>query len=240
MNLLDLTMPTPAENLALDEALLNWAEEHQGPDILRFWESDRHFVTLGYANKVKEEVNILQCGSLGISILRRCSGGGTVLQGPGSLSYAVVLKISEVAALESITGTNRFVMDKNRQAISSVLGESVTVEGFTDLALSGLKFSGNAQRRKRNYLLFHGTFLTQNADVSLIERCLLPPPRQPEYRRHRSHAEFLTLLQVSAESIKAVLKKAWLADRQAETIPQNEVTRLISEQYGREEWNLRC
>ena len=37
MKQLDLTLPSPAENLACDEALLDWCEENGGEEILRFW-----------------------------------------------------------------------------------------------------------------------------------------------------------------------------------------------------------
>jgi hypothetical protein len=58
---LDLTLPSPAENLACDEALLDWCEENGGEEILRFWESPETFVVVGYANKVATEVNVSGC-----------------------------------------------------------------------------------------------------------------------------------------------------------------------------------
>jgi lipoate-protein ligase A len=109
MNHLDLTLSTPAENLACDEALLEEAEA-LGGEVLRFWESPVHFVVLGYANKAREEVDIEACRTRCVPILRRCSGGGTVLQGPGCLNYSVILRIEAAPELQSITETNRFVM----------------------------------------------------------------------------------------------------------------------------------
>jgi lipoate-protein ligase A len=58
MKHLDLTFPSPAENLACDEALLDWREENGGEEILRFWESPEIFVVVGYANKVAMEANV--------------------------------------------------------------------------------------------------------------------------------------------------------------------------------------
>src|SRR6266480_945364 len=110
MTLLDLTLPTPAENLACDEALLDAAESCSGGEVLRFWESPEYFVVVGYANKVATEVNVATCEARGIPILRRCSGGGTVVQGPGCLSYALVLSIADNAELRNITAANRFIM----------------------------------------------------------------------------------------------------------------------------------
>jgi len=237
MKHLDLTLPAPAENLACDEALLDEAEAHGGPSVLRFWESAAHFVVLGYANKVREEVDADECRARGVPILRRCSGGGTVLQGPGCLNYSVVLKINDTPELQSITGANRFVMERNRRALAALTGRPVTIEGHTDLATGGLKFSGNAQRRKRDWLLFHGTFLL-NFDLGLIEKLILPPPRQPEYRRGRSHAKFITCLEVSSEAVKSALRDEWSATEPLAGTPRERIARLAAERYSCDEWNL--
>ncbi|TAL05365.1 MAG: lipoate--protein ligase family protein, partial [Verrucomicrobia bacterium] len=109
MKALDLTLPTPAENLACDEALLDAAEAGPGDEVLRFWESREHFVVVGYANKVASEVNVAACEAKSIPILRRCSGGGTVVQGPGCLNYALVLRITEDGATRSISAANKFI-----------------------------------------------------------------------------------------------------------------------------------
>jgi len=237
MNHLDLTLPTPAANLACDEALLDQAEADGGPGVLRFWESTTHFVVLGYANKVREEVDIEGCRACGVPILRRCSGGGTVLQGPGCLNYSVILRIGDSPELQGITATNRFVMERNRQALASLLGKAVTVEGHTDLATGGLKFSGNAQRRKRDWLLFHGTFLL-NFDLNLIQKLLLPPLRQPEYRGGRSHAKFVTQLNVAIDAVKSALRQAWDTNTLQTDIPRERIARLLAEKYACDEWNL--
>ena len=237
MNYLDLTLPSPAENLACDEGLLEQAEVTGVSGVLRFWESPVPFVVLGYANQVREEVNVEACRARGVPILRRCSGGGTVLQGPGCLNYSVILRIADAPEFQSITGVNRFVMERNRAALASLTGKGVTIEGHTDLAITGLKFSGNAQRRKRDWLLFHGTFLL-NFDVALIEKLLLPPPRQPEYRRGRSHLKFVTQLNLPAEVVKSALREAWAANPTHPEVPGERISLLVAEKYSRDEWNL--
>ena len=90
MKWLDLTFDTPAANLACDEALLDDAEQHGGPGLLRFWEPRQYFVVLGYAKKFAEETRVEACREENIPIHRRCSGGGTVLQGPGCLNYSQI------------------------------------------------------------------------------------------------------------------------------------------------------
>lgn len=234
---LNLSFPTPAENLACDEALLDAAEEQGGAPVLRFWESSCHFVVLGYANKVAEETNVETCRELGVPILRRCSGGGTVVQGPGCLNYSVILPVDHAPELQSITGTNHWVMDRNRDAIARLLGQPVSIEGHTDLAAGQLKFSGNAQRRKREWLLFHGTFLL-DFDLSLIGKVLCTPPRQPEYRGQRPHSEFVTQLKLSSESVKGALCEAWEAKAARASLPDERIRELVASRYARDEWNF--
>jgi lipoate-protein ligase A len=236
--LLDATLPTPAENLACDEALLDEAEAGGGPGVLRFWEPEIHFVVLGYAGRAATEVNIAACQAADVPILRRCSGGGTVLQGPGCLNYSLVLPIEEAGSSGSITGANRFVMERNRVALAALLGAEVRIEGHTDLALAGRKFSGNAQRRRKRWLLFHGTFLV-GLDLPLVEKFLQPPSRQPDYRRQRSHSEFLTQLPLAREKVKNALCAAWDARAAPAVLPWVRIGGLVAERYSRREWNLR-
>src|SRR6267378_7054611 len=186
MKLLDLTLASPAENLACDEALLDWCEAGAGEEVLRFWEPREHFVVVGYANKVTMEVNVAACEACGVPILRRCSGGGTVLQGTGCLNYALVLPITHNTPMRTISAANQFIMERNRVAIESVIRNPqsvIRVQGHTDLTIAGLKFSGNSQRRRRRFLLFHGTFLL-DFDIALVEALLSPPSKQPAYRQN--------------------------------------------------------
>jgi len=63
MRLLDLTLPTAAENLAVEEALLDAAEAGGGGETLRLWEPLTPFVVVGYANQTATEVNLPACGA---------------------------------------------------------------------------------------------------------------------------------------------------------------------------------
>src|SRR5688500_17483756 len=105
MKYLDMTLPTAAENLACDEALLDFCEETGGPEMLRVWEPTEYFVVVGYANKVELEVNSENCRAKQISILRRCSGGGAIVQGPGCLNYSLVLDFANNQLLQTIPRT---------------------------------------------------------------------------------------------------------------------------------------
>jgi lipoate-protein ligase A len=233
---LDLDLPTPAENLACDEALLDWCEEEPAREVLRFWEGKNYFVVVGYGNKVDTEVNVKTCERDGVPILRRCTGGGTVLQGPGCLNYSLVLNFERRYDLANITSANCAIMKRNAKAIASLLDSKVSVEGHTDLAIGDRKFSGNAQRRKRTHLLFHGTFLL-NFDLEKIERYLRAPSREPHYRIRRSHSDFLMCLSLSMTHVKSALASEWRAVEQSPVVPNDPIQELAATKYSRREWN---
>jgi lipoate-protein ligase A len=82
----------------------------------------------------------------------------------------------------------------------------------SDLAtgMAEKKFSGTAQRRSKRYILHHGTIL-YNFDLSFISRYLNIPKDIPEYRKHRSHADFVTNVPIDPGVFKGHLARAFLA-----------------------------
>jgi lipoate---protein ligase len=239
MKHLDLTLPSPAENLACDEALLDWREENGGEEVLRFWESPELFVVVGYANKIAMEVNVENCRTKQIPVFRRCSGGGTVLQGAGCLNYTLILQIVENSPTASISSANKFIMEKNSAAIKSLLPKlKISIKGHTDLSIGDLKFSGNSQRRKKNFLLFHGTFLL-NFKLALVSEFLRMPSKQPDYRGNRNHNEFLTNLHLPAIEIKNALRKIWNAADELCEFSKPEIQKLAARKHSTDEWNFK-
>ena len=238
MKLVDRTLPDPVRNLACDEALLELCEAGFDHDILRFWEPREHFVVLGYSSRIRADVELSRAQRLGIPVFRRCSGGGTVLQGPGCLNFSLVLRLAGRPALDTITGTTRHIMRAHQQALAPVAGSEVQVEGLSDLARGGLKFSGNAQRRKRRAVLFHGTFLL-NLDLALVAELLPVPSRQPPYRQNRPHQEFLTNLRMPAQSLKEALVRVWQASTPLEALPMKRIEELRRDVYGTRAWTYR-
>ena len=236
---LDLPPLTPAEQLAADEVILDRCETGLDDETLIFWEPSETFVVVGYANKVATEVNVPACRAKNVPIHRRCSGGGTVVQMPGGLNYSLILRIDEAASTRSISSANQFIMERNRQAIASLLPTAeISVRGHTDLCLGNLKFAGNSQRRRKHFLLFHGTLLL-NCDLSLITELLRMPSLEPDYRASRPHAEFVTNLGLPGDAVKTALAKAWNADAPFPCPPLNEISQLAVDKYSTGEWNLK-
>jgi lipoate-protein ligase A len=119
-----------------------------------------------------------------------------------------------------------------------ITDSDIEIQGVSDLALAKRKFSGNAQYRRRHFLLFHGTFL-HHFDISMIEKLLPIPSKQPAYRQNRSHSNFLTNLELPAQTIKEAMKQSWGAVDELKEIPFERIERLVQKQYSKDEWNLK-
>ena len=234
MRFLDLTLPSAADNLALDEALLLEAEAGRGGEVLRLWEWSRAAVVLGAGCALADDVDEAACRADGVPVLRRASGGGTVLLGPGCLCYGLVLSYERGPALREITPSYAYILGRTRDALGGLL-PGIERAGTSDLMDAGLKFSGNAQQRKRHHLLHHGTLL-YDFDLPRIARYLRMPGRQPDYRARREHAAFLRNLPAGAEELKRRLRVGWEADEVTTDWPWEAVRQLSEEKYGQEEW----
>src|SRR5262249_35925617 len=152
------------------------------------------------------------CRSDGVPILRRASGGGTVMLGPGCLCFTLILSLERDPALREIRQSYAYIFDVIRPAIESVL-PGLEQAGISDMAVAGRKISGSAQQRKRHCILHHATLL-YDFDCSAVARYLRLPSRQPDYRVHRAHADFMCNLPMSADLLRERLRSAWDASRE--------------------------
>ena len=229
-----------AESLAWDDAFLERVAGG-GPEVLWFWEAVQPFVVIGRGQKVELEVNRINCERDGIPILRRTSGGGAVVQQPGCLNYGLVIRIPDSGPLLSVTTTNQWVMERQAAALRRAGLDGVVVRGHTDLALvqDGIerKFSGNAQRRIRECLLFHGTVLYQSPFEGM-DRWLKHPSSEPDYRQGRRHCEFITNITLSALQIRQAMITEWQAESTLNGAPWDVRFVWVNQRYSLSEWNL--
>lgn len=210
------------------------------PEWLRLWTFDRPVLVLGRSSKVASEVSREACQSAGVPVLRRCSGGASIVGGPGCLMYSVVLSLERRPAVRKIDEAHRFVMGRLLAAVTRQL-PGASWRGTCDLVWQGRKFSGNSLRVARRHLLYHGTILYR-ADLELIARCLAEAPRQPEYRRGRPHGEFVVNAPLDPVALRVDLADAFgVTDRVEGLTPglAEAMKRLVAERYSRPEWHAR-
>ncbi len=238
MQLLELTLDSPAENLALDEALLLKAEEQREPaETLRLWEPRELSVVVGSSSRVHSEVRVAACQTDRIAILRRSSGGAAIVTGPGCLMYAVILSLRQRPELKAIDRAHRYVLDAIGAALTPTVG-NVVRRGTSDLAVGERKFSGNSLRVKREHLLYHGTLL-YDFPLDRIGAYLAEPPRQPDYRLGRNHGEFVANLPLAVADLRVAISQAFAAVEPAADWPRELTERLAREKFSAPSWTDR-
>ena len=66
---------SPAFNMALDEALLDWHSEGEIPPIIRFYGWNPATLSIGYFQKAEKEIDMEEVKRQGLGFVRRPTGG---------------------------------------------------------------------------------------------------------------------------------------------------------------------
>jgi lipoate-protein ligase A len=211
MDLRVISFSTPQENILFDQVLFEQAEQGLSPDVLRFWESEKTFIVLGKTSQAQKEIIAENVTRDHIPILRRSSAGGVVVQAKGCLNFTFVLSKTNNPGLATILSSYEFILTKVLWALKS-LGIQAQFYPPCDLALAkdDRKFSGNAQRRGKHFILHHGTLL-HHFDISLAEKYLAMPAKMPAYRKGRSHQDFMANLDCDPKEIIHIFSKVFEA-----------------------------
>ncbi len=202
MLLKDFSFVSPEDNILYDEVLLQLAEAGESDEILRFWESPSYFIVLGRTGKEKDDLKIEEIINDRIPVLRRFSGGGTVVQGQGCLNFTLILSKEKTPDIADLHKSYVYILQKIVSALKNLDKECVVLP-VSDIALVNghRKVSGNAQKRGRNFILHHGTLL-YDFDLNKIDRFLKMPKDIPSYRSQRGHLDFVANLHISSDAIK--------------------------------------
>lgn len=179
-----------ADQLALDEQHAREAGL-TGGSVLRFWWGAEPTAILGCADKPETALDLDACAQLGIGHVKRVTGGGAVLQSSGVFNYSYTAPDPGRLDIHAVFGIGA---DLVTGALAR-LGVDAAHRGISDVAVGERKICGNAQARKWKAILLHGSLLV-DVDFNLMESVLRHPLREPDYRRGRSHRDFLTTLRL--------------------------------------------
>ena len=158
-------------------------------------------VVLGRGSKPDIELNLENCIADKIPIWRRGGGGCAVVLDPGNVIVSLVLPTDGLGKInDHFDSISSWLID----GLKKVGLDGVHRAGTSDLAVGDRKIAGACMERKRNYV-FYSTSLLFEPNFALMEKYLKHPPREPIYRRNRSHFEFVVRISdlVSNPSILA-------------------------------------
>lgn len=173
-------------NFIYDDDLIEAVQRDHRP-CLRIYHLPQTMIVLGRGSKPALELDIATCMKDQIPLFRRRGGGCAVLIDPDNVIISLVLPAPGI-------GQSLWYFERISAWIASALKEvgliGIHREGSSDLALGDRKIGGACIYRAKGMLYYSATLLV-NPDISLMERYLCHPPREPAYRQSRAHRDFV-------------------------------------------------
>lgn len=176
-------------NMALDEAILRLAIEENTPNTLRFYKWKPSTVSIGRNQSLSNEVDTQFALEKGFNVVRRITGGGAVYHDEfREITYSFICPIKFLESLGAIKVIEQFeiITQGIIMGLRNLgLKPEKDVIHCPAILIDGKKFSGNAQVRKKGYVLQHGTILL-DIDPELMYSVLKAPENVGKSRMVRS------------------------------------------------------
>jgi lipoate-protein ligase A len=201
----------------LDEDLLEQVRSGT-PWAYRSWEPEQILVVLGRGNQADLEVYDDRCQADLVPIIRRRGGGGTVVLSPG------VLVISLVKRVKQHFGFQEYFQQINAMIIASLQNLGIwdlSQQGHSDICIRDRKILGASMYRSKDLLFYSASLMVSNS-LDLIDWYLKHPSKEPEYRRGRSHQNFLTTISQEYAALTVDIVKARIDRVLLQRIPEIE------------------
>jgi lipoate-protein ligase A len=171
--LLDTGVRPAAENLALDEAILNARSKGIIPNTIRFLQFDPNAVLVGYHQCVEHEVRIDYCKKHNIDINRRITGGGAIYFDGPQLGWELYASKNHPLIPRNVEEIYKKVSNAFIQGLNK-LGVSAAFRPKNDIEVNGRKISGTGGALEGNAFLFQGTLLTDFDVETMISALRIP------------------------------------------------------------------
>ncbi|VVB09263.1 unnamed protein product [Arabis nemorensis] len=184
MNLVKLRGTPILQQLLLEERLLrsssdNWCIINDGTNVPT--------IVMGMSGKPCELLELEPVIKDRISVIKRFSGGGTVIVDRNTLFVSLICNRDDVPNVQPYP---RSVMAWSGSLYSDVFkGISDFQLRENDYVFGDRKFGGNAQSITRNRWIHHTSFLWDYSENNMAYLKL--PSRVPQYRLERDHTDFV-------------------------------------------------
>lgn len=189
--LLNMGKNNAAMNMAIDEVILLTQKEQPNP-TLRFYGWTQPAFSFGYFQDIAEEVDIDVCRAEGIELVKRMTGGGTVVHG-WELTYTLILprdagelNISDTYHIIGQSLVKAFQqLGIPAQCYAECLDSSESAQNICmtnpaehDVMSDNKKLAGISVRRSRNGIMFQGYISLDIPPSSILARVSKDPEVQ--------------------------------------------------------------
>jgi lipoate-protein ligase A len=181
--LLNIGKSSAAMNMAIDEAILLSQKERSNP-TLRFYDWETPAFSFGYFQDIASEVDVEGCRADGIELVKRMTGGGTVVHG-WELTYTLVLPrgVGEIGVSEAYRRIGQSLVKAFQKlgvpaqcyaasADSSQSAQNIclTNPAEYDIMCNEKKLAGVSVRRNRDGIMFQGYISLDMPPSSILAR----------------------------------------------------------------------
>jgi lipoate-protein ligase A len=163
-------------------------------------------VVIGRTSRPEAELNLDAVAADGIPVMRRRGGGCAVVLDPGNIIVSAAVPAPGIGRIRHYHAA---MTGKLIDALKVLGVAGAEALGSFDITVEERKIGGSCLYRRPGLVLFSASLLS-DPDIGLMDRYVKHPPREPAYRRGRSHSEFVRSLRdlgtrITARDLEAVL-----------------------------------
>jgi len=232
-NYIDSGFCSPAYNMALDEALLEWHSEGKIAPTVRFYGWAPATLSIGYFQKVEKEIDLEAVKNAGLGFVRRPTGGRGVLHDK-ELTYSVIVSEDHPDMPSTVTEAYRvisegilegfrllgldayFAIPKTEEEKQGLKNPRSSVcfdaPSWYELVVEGRKVAGSAQTRQKGVILQHGSILLDLDEDLLFSLFKYPNERVKERLQRNFKNKAVAINEISPKRV--TMEEAWEAFRQ--------------------------
>jgi len=250
MRFIDLQTHTAHQNMAIDESIMLALERGSVPPTLRLYRWKPSAVSIGTFQGMRQEVDVDFCRSKKIDVVRRITGGGAVYHDyEGDITYSIILPKGHPLALDDIPSSYERLCQGLVMGFQELGIESQFVP-INDILAGGKKLSGNAQTRRHECLLQHGTVLV-DLDVQMMFSILKVHPEKisdklvTDVKQRVTSVRDLLGTRVPMEQVRDALKSGFTKALGVNLVPGKltarerlTAVRLVRQKYSTDAWNF--
>lgn len=247
--LLQTGFNTAFSNMAVDRAILVVNSEGKVSPTVRFYGWIPSAISIGYFQSLADEVDITACERLGVDYVRRITGGGAVFH-EKELTYSIVIPEAHPEIPKNIMKSYGRICGAIMKGLDR-LGIESEYAPINDIVSGGRKISGNAQTRKLETVLQHGTVL-MDVDVDKMFSLLKVPNEKikdkliADVKQRVTSIRHILGKEIRFEEVAEVMKSGFEEEFHVELIEGklSEEERVLAKKFEREcfsaiDWNHR-
>jgi lipoate---protein ligase len=214
--LLDTGFLSAAENMALDQVLLESRAAGESPNTLRFLQFATPSVLVGCHQQLDQEVRLDFCRERGLEVNRRITGGGAILFEPCHIGWEIIASREDPRFQATPAALAEHLARVFCGALRTDYGIEASFRLRNDIEVRGRKIAGTGGTTEGAAFLFQGTLLV-DLDVQTMLRALRVPMEKLNAHEIDSLRERVTTLRAElgyvpeAQAIKDAVARAFAA-----------------------------